>query len=193
MKRLLLFVPLLLAVAVCAEDFAAKIAPLIDPAKLATLGKRGADSRVQKCVYWLAEARKDGESPKKVAQAAVSKAGYNKKAAALTKAALLRNLDIAEKLGCLDADGMAKMRSGSAPTVRKGPYAGGIASVDHIIPRAVAPELDNVIANLELLPLKVNESKNDKIGDRQRHMAKKFHAAGLLSDAGLKAVESRSR
>ena len=88
---------------------------------------------------------------------------------------------------------MAKMRSGSAPTVRKGPYAGGIASVDHIIPRAVAPELDNVIANLELLPLKVNESKHDKIGDRQRHLAKKFHAAGLLSDVGIKAVESRSR
>jgi len=192
LKRLLFLIPLLLAVAVCAEDCAAKIATLIDPAKLATLGKRGADSRVQKCVYWLAEARKEGQSPKKVAQAAVSKAGYKKKAAALTKAALLRNLDIAEKLGFLDADGMAKMRSGSAPTVRKGPYAGGIASVDHIIPRAVAPELDNVIANLELLPLTVNESKNDKIGDRQRHLAKKFYAAGLLSDAGLKAVESRN-
>jgi hypothetical protein len=188
MKRLLLFVPLLLAVSVCAEDFATRIAPLIEPARLATLGKRGADSRVQKCVYWLAEARKDGASPKKVAQSAVSKAGYNKKAAALTKAALLRNLDIAEKLGCLNADGMARMRGGSAPTVRKGPYAGGIASVDHIIPRAVAPELDNVIANLELLPLMVNESKSDKIGERQRHLAKKFHAAGLLSDAGLKAV-----
>jgi hypothetical protein len=193
MKRLLFLVPLLLAVAACAEDFAGKIAPLIDPANLATLGKRGADSRVQKCVYWLAEARINGQPPKKVAQAAVSNAGYCKKAAALTKAELLRNLDIAEKLGCLDADGMAKMRRGDAPTVRKGPYAGEIASVDHIIPRAVAPELDNVIANLELLPLKVNESKNDKIGDRQKHLAKKFHAAGLLSDAGLKAVESRSR
>ena len=193
MKRLLFLVPLLLAVAVCAEDYAAKITPLIEPANLAMLGKRGADSRVQKCVYWLAEARINGQSPKKVAQAAVSKAGYNKKAAALTKAELLRNLDIAEKLGCLDADGMAKTRRGDAPTVRKGPYAGEIASVDHIIPRAVAPELDNVIANLELLPLKVNESKNDKIGDRQRHLAKKFYAAGLLSAAGLKAIESRSR
>jgi hypothetical protein len=78
MKRLLFLVPLLLAVAVCAEDFAGKIVPLIDPAKLATLGKRGADSRVQKCVYWLAEARKDGKSPKKVAQVAVSKSLFEK-------------------------------------------------------------------------------------------------------------------
>ena len=74
--------------------------------------------------------------------------------------------------------------------MRKGPYAGDIASVDHIIPRAVVPELDNVIANLELLPLKLNESKNSKVGDRQRDMAKRFHAAGLLSEAGLKAVEA---
>ena len=67
-------------------------------------------------------------------------------------------------------------------------FAEGIASVDHIIPRAVAPELDNVIANMELLPLKLNGSKNDKIGDRQRDMAKKFYQAGLLSKQGLESV-----
>jgi len=83
MKRILFLVPLLLAFAVCAEAFAGKIAPLIDPAKLATLGKRGANSRVQKCVYWLEEARKAGESPEKVAQAAVAK-GHTKEAAKLT-------------------------------------------------------------------------------------------------------------
>ena len=61
--------------------------------------------------------------------------------------------------------------------------------MDHIIPRAVVPELDCVVANLELLPLRMNESKNSKIGDRQRSLAKRLHAAGMLSDAGLKAVE----
>ena len=65
-------------------DYAKRIAPLIDSTKLATLGKRGANQRVQKAVYWLAEA--------------------------LTKAALLRNLDIDQKLGCLDADGMVGRR-----------------------------------------------------------------------------------
>ena len=191
MKRFLVPVLLLLALTLNAQDYAANIASLIEPSKLATLGKRGANSRVQKCVYWLATAKAAGEKSDKVAGDAVVRAGYTKEAAALTKAELLRNLDIAEKLGCLDADGLAKMRRGNAPTVRKGPYAGDIASIDHIIPRAVAPELDNVIANLELLPLKLNESKNDKIGDRQRDMAKKFHAAGLLNSAGLKAVEAR--
>jgi hypothetical protein len=58
-------------------------------------------------------------------------------------------------------------------------------SVDHIIPRAVAPVLDwSVIANLELMPLRLSQSKNDKIGDRQRRLARKLHAAGLLADPG---------
>ena len=83
------------------------------------------------------------------------------------------------------------MRRGNAPTVRKGPYAGQVASVDHIIPRAVVPELDCVVANLELLPLRVNESKNSTIGARQRDLANKLHNAGLLSDAGLRAVLSK--
>jgi len=83
-------------------------------------------------------------------------------AASPTKEALPRNLDIAGKLGCLDADGLAEMRRGKAPTVRRGPYRGQELSVDHIIPRSVCPELDNVIANLELLPLGVNERKDAK-------------------------------
>jgi hypothetical protein len=67
--------------------------------------------------------------------------------------ALPRNLDIADKLGCLDAEGLAEMRKGKAPTVQRGPYKGDQLSVDHIIPRAVCPELDNVIANLAFMPL----------------------------------------
>jgi hypothetical protein len=175
-------------------DYAKRIAPLIDPAKLATLGKRGANQRVEKAVYWLAEAREAGQKPDKVMEAALGLAGVrNGPAAALTKAALLRNLDIADKLGCLDAEGMAEMRKGKAPTVRRGPYQGDHLSVDHIIPRAVCPELDNVIANLELMPLRMNESKNDRVGVRQVDLARKFNKAGLLSNEGLKAVESAAR
>ena len=109
----------------------------------------------------------------------------------MTKAALLRNLDIAEQLRCLDDEGMKEMRKGNAPTVNRGPYKGQQLSVDHIIPRSVVPELDCVIANLELLPLRVNESKNAKIGQRQKALAKKLHEAGLLTKEGWKAVQAR--
>jgi hypothetical protein len=54
-------------------------------------------------------------------------------AATLTKEALVRNLDIDDRLGCLDADGLAEMRRGRAPTIMLGPYKGDQLSVDHII------------------------------------------------------------
>ena len=100
------------------------------------------------------------------------------------------NLGIAEKLGCLDAEGMTEMRKGKAPTVRRGPYKGDQLSVDHIIPRAVCPELHNVIANLELMPQRMNSSKNDRVGSRQVDIGRKLNKAGLLSDKGLKFVEA---
>jgi len=46
-----------------------------------------------------------------------------------------------------------------------------------------------VIANLELMPLRMNERKNAAVGDRQRALAKKFREAGLLSARGLTAVD----
>jgi hypothetical protein len=183
-----LFLALALALQARPLDYAGNIASLITPAKLGTLRSRGANPRIQKCLYWLEEARLAGLNPTKTAHEAVSRAGYRNDAAVLTEQSLLRNLDIATKLGCLDPVNLSKMRRGGCPTVHSGPYAGDIASVDHIIPRAVVPELDCVVANLELLPLKLNESKNAKVGARQRDLAQKLHKAGLLSDGGMAAV-----
>ena len=64
-------------------------------------------------------------------------------------------------------------------------------SVDHNIPRAEAPEPDKAIANLELMPLRMNERKNDQMGDRQRALARRLNQAWLLSAEGLKAVEGK--
>jgi hypothetical protein len=106
---------------------------------------------------------------------------------------MVRNVTILERLGSTTLEDLEYMGRGKAATVRNGPYVGEVLSVDHIIPRAIAPELDNVIANLELMPLTVNQKKNDKIGDRQVSMAKAFHAAGLLTDAGCKRVMEAKR
>ena len=73
-------------------------------------------------------------------------------------------------------------------TVMRGPYAGDQLSVDHIIPRAVTPELDNVIANLELMPLRLNERKNSHMRQRQRGRAQRLFHAGLLSREGRDVV-----
>ena len=88
-----------------------------------------------------------------------------------------------------DGAGFSEMKRGKAATVMKGPYKGDQLSFDHIIPRAVVPELDNVIANLELMPLRMNESKNAKVGERQLALAEKLRAAGLLCRKGLQKVK----
>jgi len=83
-------------------------------------------------------------------------------------------------LGCLDAAGTNDMRHGRSPTIRKGPYKNDQLSVDHIIPRAAVPQLDNVIANLEFMPQRMNSSKGDKVGARQRALMNDLRRAGLL-------------
>lgn len=170
------------------ESYVSKVSSLIAPAKLATLGPRGANPRVQKYVALLAQAEAEGLSPSKVAARAVASVGMKGRAAKLTVSTMTRNLGIAHRLGCLDKDGLRDMRRGTSPKVRRGPYQGDELSVDHIIPRAVVPELDNVIANLELMPMRMNGEKRAAIGDRQRDLAKKLNKAGLLTRQGLKAV-----
>ena len=164
-----------------------QIAALIDPAKLATLKERGANPRILKitATLWLAKKtttqQTKNQNPHEIVAAAIEKIGWeNTEKGRLTAAAMLRNLDIAEKLGSTTDEDIDAMRHGKSPTVRNGPYDGDILSVDHIIPRAIVPELDNVIANLELMPLRLNQSKSDSIGQRQLDLANKLHAAGSL-------------
>lgn len=193
-------VPLLLIWLLCftnahastVADYARVITPLINRTNLATLRERGANPRVQKYVHWLALADREKVSVEKVSEEAVNKAGYSGEAAKLTKAAMLRNLHIATRLGTIDEEGMSEMRKGNAATIRNGPYKGDQLSVDHIVPRSVCPELDNVIANLEFMAQKQNSRKNATIGRRQKDVARKLHQAGLLSKEGLKAVEGNS-
>ncbi len=157
-----------------------RIAALIDPVKLATLAPRGANPRVQKYVAQLEEARLAGWDPAQVAQRAVARVGMQGEAAQLTAEAMLRNLTIAQRLGCLTPAGLHDMRRGQAPTITFGPYAGDELSVDHIIPFAVAPQLVHVIANLELMPLRMNIGKKDKMGPRQQALAQQLKRAGLF-------------
>jgi len=106
------------------DQHADKLASLIDPAKLATLRESGANPRIQKAVAILADAESEKLAPGAVCAAAIKTVKMKPAAGELTKAALLRNLDIARKLGCLDAAGLDEMRHGKAATIRKGPYRG---------------------------------------------------------------------
>jgi hypothetical protein len=167
-------------------DEAAQVAALIDPVKLATLRERRANPRVQKITAILCTAKTAGKKPEDIASQAIQIIGWGGTAKGdLTAAAIVRNLDIAERLGATTDEDIAAMRKGNAATVRHGPYTGDLLSVDHVIPRSICPELDNVICNLELMPLRLNQAKGDKIGSRQRDLARKLYAAGLLANPQL--------
>jgi hypothetical protein len=144
------------------------------------LKKANADLQSARYVAQLFEAQQAGVDPVKCASEAAALAGMKGDAAQLTVEAMVRNLRIADQLGCLTAEGIAEMRRGRSPTVTRGPYAGDELSVDHIIPFAVVPQLDHVIANLEMMPLRMNRSKGDKIGERQRGLERKLRDAGLF-------------
>jgi hypothetical protein len=166
---------------------------LCDPAKLATLtSDRAANPRVRKIAYWLEVARQQGRDPKTEMDAAMVAVGWGGTLKGeLTAAAMVRNRQIAQQLGCLDAEGMTLLRSGKAPTVKTGPYAGEKLTVDHIIPRAVAPKLDFVLANLEFMPETLNLRKSDKVGQRQVDLAGKFLQAGFITEDEHAAIVRR--
>jgi hypothetical protein len=165
------------------------IKSLIEPANLATLGDRGANQRVQKITAILWRAKQENQDPEKVANEAVELIGWGgTEKGRLTAAAMVRNLTIVERLGATLPEDIEEMARGRAADVRKGPYTGQVISVDHIIPRSVAPELDNVIANLELMPLSINQKKGDKVTQRQADLARKLNAASLLPDDALRRV-----
>ncbi|MDB4271783.1 hypothetical protein N9845_02635 [Akkermansiaceae bacterium] len=175
-----------------ASRHALVLAPLIDPAKLDTLqGKRAATPRLRKACYWLEMVRREGKDIETVISTAHALTGPHRAERLKAQSdSLIRNVTILERLGSLDEAGMAKLRKGNAPTIMKGPYAGEIATADHIIPRSVCEELDERLYNLEFVPLTINQRKGAKIGQRQVDLARRWHALGLLSKKGMEDVVS---
>ena len=170
---------------------AVAIAAQTDPAKLATLkGERAANPRLQKCVYWLAYAEELGEKPEVVLD---ESAKLNNTAgtpyAGFLSWGLLENLKIAKELGLLTPEGMAELKGGKSATITKGQYAGQKAEADLVIPKAVCPELQNQVMNLELLPASLIRAKSDKVTDRARVFAKELYDAKLLSGEGWTKVQ----
>ena len=193
MSKLLLALLLASAPSIIAapSTAAVAIASQTDPAKLATLkGERAANPRLQKCVYWLAYAEEQGEKPEVVLD---ESAKLNKTAgtpyAGFLSWGLLENLKIAKELGLLTPEGMAELKGGKSATITKGQYAGQKAEAGLVIPKAVCPELQNQVMNLELLPASLNQAKSDKVADRAKVFAKELYDAKLLSEEGWTKVQ----
>jgi hypothetical protein len=178
------------------QDIAVEIlAPLLDPAKIATLkGERPVNARLYRILGWLETARMAGGNISEVIDIAQAAAGYGGSRNALADRAALRwswkNLN---ELGCFTRDGVAKLKKGGSPAITRGEHAGEKIHLDHILPRSVVPELDACFYNLEPIPAGVNTSKGARVGKNEITLARRWCRQGMLSAPGLAAVESAGR
>lgn len=166
------------------------ISNLSDPAKLATLGKRGANPRVNKIVYWLDDARRRGLSPERTLAAAQFLNGTTGARAELVRETQARNVQIADELGLFTGENRQRLREGRAARVTLGPHTGQEVEIDHIVPVSLAPETGNELANLEMLPEKLNQQKSNRVTERQREFARRLATAGLLGGESLQRIEA---
>jgi hypothetical protein len=168
------------------------VAHLSDPAKLASLGERGANPRLNKIVYWLHEAKTHGLPPTTAVGLAQTLNWTREPRASLVKESLSRNMKIATELGLFTSENLKRLRHGRAGMITKGPYIGSAAEIDHIVPYSLAKEVGNELANLEMLPEPLNRRKSNRVGERQVAHARRLFEAGLLSKESLARVEARS-
>ncbi len=168
------------------------LAPLLDPVKVATLkGDRPANTRLYKVLYWLETARRAGGDVSEVLDAAQTTAHYaGTPGARADKITISSNRQNLEDFGCFTPAGMAKLRKGGSPAITRGPHAGDTVALDHVLPRSIVPELAARFYNLEAIGASANLAKSAKITERELALARRWHREGLLSTAGLEAVEA---
>ena len=163
-----------------------ELAELIDPRTLDQLtGKRAATPRLREACYWLEIGRREGEDYEEIIDQAHELIRYPQgNRTREQRRALLGKMEILEGYGCLEAEGLGRLRTGNAPTITKGRYAGEMATVDHTLPRSVVPELDNKLFNLRFMAEGANQRKGNRITEDELEQAEEWHAMGLLGSGG---------
>lgn len=156
-----------------------------DPAKLATLGERGANPRVNRIVYYLHQAQQSGTDPGAALDFAFSQNGTSGPVAVLSRETLMLNCRHAADWGLWTDTNLDLLRRGKGATITKGQHKGDTIDVDHIVPVSLAPEAGNSLANLELQPASLNRSKGARVGLRELKFAVRLYEAGILKKGTL--------
>ncbi|MGK0187966.1 MAG: hypothetical protein ACI9R3_003758 [Verrucomicrobiales bacterium] len=102
-----------------------------------------------------------------------------------TAATLARNLQVLSELGCLDDDGLEKLRNGQPPLMRSGLAQGSAVSILRTISPSKVPDLANQVFNLEMTD---DLSLTETPPERQLEFARRWHWQELLDDRDYAAV-----
>ncbi len=146
---------------------------LVQPDKLSQLkiGARAGNPRFKKLMYQLHCCELAGIKPELAVQTIYKKfastSPYATKVHVYAPKAEIQNLvaqyRYGKKLGLYTPKNLEQLRHGRAPIVSKGAYKGETVEIDHLIPKALSPELENSMANLTWLPASANRTKSASI------------------------------
>lgn len=167
------------------------VAPLVEYRELYAEGKsREANDTLLMTVAALIEAENEGADIAEVLRRCEWQNQTPVEYSDLLTEGLRRNLKIARELELDTPENLLLMKAGRSPIVGSGPYAGEKIEVDHIVPRSLAPDLDNLLINLELMPMTLNREKSNKVTDRAYSTAEKFFKAGVMTQESWEAVSA---
>ena len=142
---------------------------------------RGANPRVHKLLYHLYVVEKNGGNVERALERALLPGikGEFYYSQSLVKQRTMLNYRAAKDLGLFDnGSNLEAMRRGIAPIIQRGPHAGDIVHVDHIIPLKHAPELGNNLANLRYLPESENLSRSASLDKDALTLSEQMRKAG---------------
>lgn len=172
------------------KSHVSRMTPLLRYEERVQLGrKRGSNETMRIVSYHLFLAREEGLDLDRFLDSAQPPEVIPPSLAALNKERFLSNLTLGDRFGLFTTDNLARLAKGEAPYVTRGEFAGQQAQVEHIIPVAVAPAMDNLLCNLEWLPESLNASKSDSITERAYQIAIRFHESGILSSSEFLKVK----
>jgi len=171
-----------------------EVAPLVEYRDLYHSGReREANDILLKTIASLIEAENQGVDLNELLRRAERINNTPVNYSDLLTKSLLRNIKIARELDLDSPANLQRMKLGRSPVVGSGPYKGETAEVDHIVPRSLAPDLDNLLINLELMPRTLNRRKGNKVTDRVQQMAKTFFEAGVMQAQSFETIQETWR
>lgn len=177
------------------ERYAAELFPLIYyKDRVHAAKERGSNETMRIVNYKIYQAHSDGLDIEKLLELAQPTHLQPPPLAKLNSKRFKDNLRLGIEYGIYEGEANLKaLAYGKAPTITKGEFAGERIDVEHVVPKSIAPGLDNILANLMWYPASLNQSKNNTITQEAMDMAEVFADEGILQTDELLAVKKAYR
>jgi hypothetical protein len=159
---------------------------LTDPSTVAPLEKQSTSRRTANnlllgCVYYLAQAKIQGQDVAELIDKVNRENGIlDKPEGEILKNSLITNVNQAEQLGILNAEGLILLKQWECPSISLGENTGEKVTP---VPVLLSKEVENKIYNYELKPESRASVRMATLTSQERAFAEALNRAGLLSDS----------